>query len=321
MSILSGIPQSTSRRCAALATVVLSAALAGHASAEDYLALIGGPGGGQFQALCPSGQLLIGLDLRAADDVDAMRPVCATAYWPNVVGDVSQGNWYGGSGGRFHAAICPGDRPIVYGMSIGAEGVDTVIVNDISLDCGLAAETQPAKRDPNRTDAGFDGPSYMPSEMRIWMGYGFEGARATGSRGDQQCPIGQVAVGVHGRSGIWLDAIGLICGQPQVIHAHVPPPPKKSLAEQRTTTSIAQSSKTAAASVGGSQSTTQASRSAGYGIVSAAQDATPVAPAPDASTPPPHRWTICDAARAARARNSPAAPNLEAQCLASGGKP
>jgi hypothetical protein len=96
---------------------------------------------------------------------------------------------------------------------------------------------------------------------------------------------------------------------------------KKTLAEQRTTTSIAQSSKTAAASVGGSQSTTQASRSAGYGIVSTDRDARPVAPAPDASTPPPHRWTICDAARAARARNSPAAPNLEAQCLASGGKP
>lgn len=34
------------------------------------------------------------------------------------------------------------------------------------------------------------------------------------------------------------------------------------------------------------------------------------------STPPAHR-TICEAARDARARNSPAAPNLEAQCRAS----
>jgi hypothetical protein len=30
---------------------------------------------------------------------------------------------------------------------------------------------------------------------------------------------------------------------------------------------------------------------------------------------------ICDAARQARARNSPAAPGLEAQCLAAGGTP
>lgn len=37
-----------------------------------------------------------------------------------------------------------------------------------------------------------------------------------------------------------------------------------------------------------------------------------------APRPPRH---ICDAARDARARNSPAAPNLEAQCRASGGKP
>jgi hypothetical protein len=31
----------------------------------------------------------------------------------------------------------------------------------------------------------------------------------------QRCPEGLVAVGIHGRSGVWLDAVGLICGAPQ----------------------------------------------------------------------------------------------------------
>jgi len=257
--------QNVNRHCAVLAATMLAAALAGNARADEYLAPIGGPGGGGFHALCPDGQLLIGFDLRAADDVDAMRPVCATAYGFNRVGDVWQGDWHGGTGGRFEAAICPGDRPIVYGLSVGAEGVDTIIVNAFSLECGLAAEIQPPKQDPNRIDAGFHGPSYMPgSATRIWLGYGIGGGgkRATGVYDRQRCPMGQVAVGVHGRSGIWLDAIGLICGAPRVV--------------------------------------------ASIGRINTGEP----------SKPRPAGWTICDGARDARARNSPAAPNLEAQCRA-----
>ena len=43
----------------------------------------------------------------------------------------------------------------------------------------------------------------------------------------------------------------------------------------------------------------------------------PVTPSPPSTSPFP----ICDSARSARARNSPAAPNLEAQCRAQGGDP
>lgn len=279
------------RRSVALMAAVLAASLSGHAWADEYLDPIGGPGGGKFQVLCPGGQLLIGFDLRVADDVDAMRPVCATAYGPNVVDDVSQGNWYGGTGGRFHAAICPSDRPIVYGLSVRAEGVDTIIVNTIALDCGLAAETQLAKQDPNRSDPGFSGPSYMPaSQTRIWLGYGIGGGgkRATGLGDRQHCPIGQVAVGVHGRSGIWLDAIGLICGEPRMAgNGHAPPSPlpKKNIAEQATKTGLTPASKTAAASVGIARRSTQASRSTAVGIMSAGQVSSPAVPAPPVVVP------------------------------------
>src|SRR5258708_4860451 len=39
---------------------------------------VGGPGGGEFVALCPPGKLLGGVELRTGDDVDAIRPVCRT---------------------------------------------------------------------------------------------------------------------------------------------------------------------------------------------------------------------------------------------------
>jgi hypothetical protein len=40
------------------------------------LPALGGTGGGQFQDACAAGRLLGGFELRAGDDVDAIRPIC-----------------------------------------------------------------------------------------------------------------------------------------------------------------------------------------------------------------------------------------------------
>jgi hypothetical protein len=230
---------------------LLVAALSGSAFADGSLNPIGGPGGGPFVAHCPEDQLLAGFELRAADDVDAIRPLCVIASAPRTVSvAAAEDNWYGGTGGSVMRVICPRYTPIVTGMYVRAEGRETEVVNNIHLFCGVASDQQAASDSP----AAF----YDAADSEY---HGLVATIMTPDSDTQHCPAGLVAVGVRGRSGKWLDAIGLICGPP--------PAPGKTL-----------------------------------GHVNAG---TP-------SPPHPPGWTLCDAARDARARNSPAAPDLEAQC-------
>jgi hypothetical protein len=188
-------------------------------------------------------------------------------------------------------------------MYVNFEGAHTVVVNSIHLFCDLAVGEQLASE---YTAAFFDAPAYDDDN-------GFFVGDNHFASGTQRCPAGQVAVGVHGRSGVWLDAIGLICGTPQVavqslgrVGTPSPTGARMSLCERardaraRNSPAAAnleaqcQASKTTVSSLGKSATTT------------------PIAPAP--------RMSICERARDARARNSPAAPNLEAQCNATGSR-
>jgi len=140
---------------------VLLAAVPGPVRADSYLSPIGGFGGGQFTALCPAGQNLTGFDLRATDDVDAMRPVCVVSYGPTEISappPVADTGWYGGPSGRVVRLLCPPITPVVIGAYIHAEGV-TVVVNNIHLYCGKAVASQTP---PSLPSAVFDGPRYVP---------------------------------------------------------------------------------------------------------------------------------------------------------------
>lgn len=235
-------------------------------NAQGYLPKLGGPGGGSFDAPCRPDQNLNGFELRTGDDVDAIRPVCVTAYSAASVSaapiNVAWGDssWHGGGGGgQMHPLLCPPNRPVVLGMSIGYEGVATIVVNSISLYCGLVAAT--AQNYPVNPNAIFEGPAAVSHSNGPFIG---DGPNRSGYD-SERCPIGQVAVGMHGRSGVWLDAMGLICDVPRI------------------------------------------APSAPGTVGSLGRVAVPGPPAPTAA---PH--TICDSARDARARNSPAAPNPEA---------
>jgi hypothetical protein len=109
----------------------------------------------------------------------------------------------------------------------------------------------------------FQAPTYEPDRTSLYF-FDLSGDESTRNGGAEGCPENQVAVGVHGRSGRWLDAVGLICAEPRIDATHV-----KTLGRVVTD---------------------------------------------KPSAPHPAGWTICDSARDARSRNSPAAPNLEAQC-------
>jgi hypothetical protein len=264
---------------AAMSFFILSA----HAQTA-ILPPIGGTGGGQFIARCAGNELLNGFELRAGDDVDAIRPLCITAYGlrETTAAPLTRGSglvtliksplgqqfdkvklesgWYGGTGGGLRNVICPEDTPIVTGMYVRWEGLQTFTVNNIHLFCGVAAATQQPSDFPS---AVFDAP---PAKDKHGL---FADEPVNDGDGTQRCPDGLVGVGINGRSGLWLDAVGLICGEPKL----TPKPP-------------------------------------GPVALGRVQGTTPKGPP----------MSICDRARDARARNSPAAPSLEAQCLAAGDK-
>jgi hypothetical protein len=239
---------------AALLLFVISA----HAQPDAILPPIGGDGGSPFVARCPQGEVLTGFDLRAGDDIDAVRPICI----PAVAGQFqAYPTSYGGDGGSPLQLVCPNDTPVVTGFEVGYEGEDTITVNNIHLYCGLAVAT------PQRTayfSAVFDAPELERDCGLLGLECDFVAALEFET---QHCPDGLIAVGINGRSGVWLDALGLICGAPPV----APPPTIKAQGRVKLDTS---------------------------------------------GTPPGPARPICELALEARARNSPAAPGLEAQCAA-----
>jgi hypothetical protein len=163
--------------------------------------------------------------------------------------------FFGGPGGGNTKLLCPQDKPIVIGVFVLANGREFVTVSGISLYCGQAIGSQTETLGPQ-----FDVPKKVGGERKY-------------SHGELRCPEGEVATGVLGRSGSWLDALGLICNVPRLSSAPpapvVPPAPVHKLGRAE-------------------------------------------APFDNGNSSRP----ICDVAREARARNSPAAPGLESQCRA-----
>src|SRR5713101_8744234 len=114
-------------RFVCLTAAMLFFVLSAHAQTDVMLPPLGGDGGSQFVARCPQGQFLTGFELRTGADVDAIRPICVAAYGPAEVGPLVPGKIsFGGNGGGPRQLLCPKDAPIVTGMFVRAEGVDTL---------------------------------------------------------------------------------------------------------------------------------------------------------------------------------------------------
>lgn len=194
-----------------IAVSLLAVPLA-HAQNEELVEPMGGDGGTPFLARCPQGELLTSMDLWAGADIDAIRPVCVSA----VPGQVHPHPTFFGTANKSKLGIplavlqrvaCPNERPIVIGMDVGSEGQKYLTVNNIHLYCGMAVTT----------------PQRFPFPLAVFDAPRFErGVGQTVPMTDEQqqrCPPGLVAVGLVGRAGLYVDAVGLICG------AALPPPP------------------------------------------------------------------------------------------------
>lgn len=196
----------------------------GDARAQQFLPILGGGGGSGFTAQCPEGQHLAGVELRVGAKIDAIRSVCVTAFGPAETSapilttgsglverstgtifnlPVLPQGWFGGTGGQIARVMCPPSKPIVIGFigeaSDETKGADREVMHKIAVFCGLAAPGQVAEAYPQASHEG---------ELR--------GYYVRGEQFSQSCPANQLAIGVHGRYGDRLDAIGLICAPPRI---------------------------------------------------------------------------------------------------------
>lgn len=161
------------------------------AEASDT-SLTGGPGGGNFRDQCAPGQYLTGVSVRSGSVLDAVIPFCATfnAQTGLLGAPGFPMNRHGGSGGGAAGPTTCNNGQYVSGMMFGytQDTSDKAkYIASIQLDCA-----------PIRAGGG-------SSKPRI-------GAGGTLAHGGVTCGDNQAVIGMIGRSGGYVDALGLICG-------------------------------------------------------------------------------------------------------------
>ena len=191
------------RRVIALLLLLL-AALAGlpRTANATILPIQGGPGGAYFRADCPVGQYVVGFSVRAGAWIDSIAALCAPylpaqhKFGPRTVTVPP----HGGSGGAPQERYCQAGsiRSIWFGYTrVNNIRDDPQFVDDIDLTC------------------------VDPTTKQVSTGCIDTGAHCTDHKfyfNPSECPAGEAATGIHGRSGDSLDALGLICGpEPQTI--------------------------------------------------------------------------------------------------------
>jgi hypothetical protein len=205
---------------------VAALALAGtvgplRASAGEWSSpVLGGGGGDPFSARCEPGEYLIGLDARVGDDLDQVGAVCAKVKHDGTRKERSASRGGGGGGGGSpQRLVCPDDAPFVRSLAVDVEGVDGMMVNGASVECGPLAGPLP------RRVAGYN---LLSASGPIHRGGGGIGiSDVDWDDATYVCPDAMAPVGVHGRAGAMVDALGLMCATIET------PPPPSPVAEQK----------------------------------------------------------------------------------------
>src|SRR5262249_33984443 len=86
----------------------------------------------------------------------------------------------------------------------------------LHLYCGTATTTQTPRDGPDVRHYSNRQTGVSPSGMKR-------------AEGKQRCPTSLVAVGINGRAGVWLDAVGLLCGPPALAPKAPAPPTVKAV--------------------------------------------------------------------------------------------
>ena len=186
-----------------LALIVVLAAGILPAAARDTF-LTGGGGGGNFRDACGPGQFLTGLSVRSGSWLDSVVPFCATfnAKTGLLGAPGFPMNSHGGRGGGAGGPATCNNQQYVAGVMFGytQQNGRPKYIASVQLDCV-----------PIRAGDGKGRPTI--------------GAGGTQAHGGVSCGDNQAATGMIGRTGAYVDALGLICGPRPVAAGPRPPPP------------------------------------------------------------------------------------------------
>lgn len=165
----------------------------------------GGPGGYPFRTECPKGSYLIGFEGRAGQWFDRLNTLCAPwVHKANVFGPATVGPSIGDSrGGRTVFGNCNGS------------GLKNAAIRAWTIQTLSSANRFISKLDIFCVSVGPPGPPRAFS-----LGTPTRDSSAFVSNTEQNCPAGEIATGIHGRAGLFVDAIGLV---------YAPFPPKAPL--------------------------------------------------------------------------------------------
>lgn len=154
--------------------------------------LVGGPGGGAFRDVCGLDQYLTGFAVRSGSVFDAVIPFCGTFNdRTGLIGAPgAPGDRHGGNGGGLQGPVTCNNDQYVSGVMFGytTERDEAKYIASISITCA------PIK------------PGGRSSKLDIRAAAGRIGHGGFG------CGDGKAVMGIHGRTGIYVDALGLICG-------------------------------------------------------------------------------------------------------------
>ncbi|AHG88744.1 hypothetical protein J421_1207 [Gemmatirosa kalamazoonensis] len=161
-------------------------------SFAENLPLIGTGGGHSFTRNCPAGSVLTGVRWRTGAVVDGIGIQCSTVRSDGTLGPRTDvGSMAGGNGGTAGRDDCHGG--VVAGQNGATAGVS---LGSLFFRC---FQWSPAAR-------AYTGAVNYTINVRIGLLI---------SASESQCHDGdKPAVGLYGRHGSFIDAVGVICGKP-----------------------------------------------------------------------------------------------------------
>ena len=181
-------------------------ACTGPANADTELPTIGGTGGGEARSRCPGNlgeRFLIGVQAKTGSAVDQINIICAQVVDNGTHrNEASSPRNYGGEGGGK-----PEDKKCGPGLRIESLAVVTTQMGGVTV-----------AREINFQCVSAKGPAGV-------VAVGNSTGVFPGPDNRQRCPAGQAAIGLRIRSGLYVDAVGLICHPFQMVAAAPTPGP------------------------------------------------------------------------------------------------
>jgi hypothetical protein len=180
-------------RCCLLIVAALTPTAMRAQLPAQQTSVAGGSGGTAFTRDCGSGKVLTGLRGREGLQVDAIGVICAPVLSDGTLGPSSAiGTLTGGTGGQFKEARCA-NGSVISSLSVNYG----TILNDVMVFCKVW----------NASTRQFGGSSAVAGELGTTRTQDHDISLACDARA-------QPGAGIRGRSGILVDAIGLICDEP-----------------------------------------------------------------------------------------------------------